>query len=231
MFKESGPKNNAEKLEKDPSLIDWESLDMWKIRQELFKYLTDENKKKLKLAEEKGTGEAPNCYRFRKYIDDKGRVIRIEEENSSSSPEDYESSVNVLEKEYVYDADGNIEAIMYCKGEHCDLDQAIISNDRAGRIKFEYENGKIIKAHTVEAKEVYDETTRNNNYKGVKNSDFRIDYDANGNILSVYKEIKDSASSKIEKELVYKKERDKEKVYAKMNAAEIIEWHITRSVN
>jgi hypothetical protein len=231
MFKESGPKNNAENFEKDPGLIDWESLDMWKIRQELFKYLTDEKKKKLKLAEEKSTGEAPNYYHFRKYIDDKGRIIRIEEEDSNSSPEDYESSNNVLEKEYVYNANGNIEAIMYCRADHCDCDQAIISNDRAGEIRFEYENGKIIGAHAVEAQEVHDEITRDNNYRGVKNSDFHVDYDANGNILSVRKETKDSNSSEIEKEIVYEKEKDQDKVYAKMNAAEIIEWHITRSVN
>jgi hypothetical protein len=209
----------------------WESVDMWKIRQELFKYLTEEDKNKLILAEEKGHGEYPNHYRFRKYVDDKGRVIRVEEDNSNSSPEDYERSEDNLEKEYAYDSDGNIESVRYFKGSDFDRDQALVSDDRAGQVMFEYENGKIIRAYGVEAKKVHDETTGGDDCRGLKKLDFLFNYDASGNIVSIQKEARDSASGVLEKEVVYEKERDKETVYAKMTAAEMIEWYMVRSVS
>ena len=49
--------------------------------------------------------------------------------------------------------------------------------------------------------------------------------------MSIQKEARDSASGVLEKEVVYEKERDKETVYAKMTAAEMIEWYMVRSVS
>ncbi len=224
MFKESGIKNSAEKFEKGRN-IDWNSLDLRKIQEQLFKYSNKKEKEKLNLIKNE---EWENGH-HRVYCNEKGKVIRVEKGRTYQG--DWESSASRKQKEYEYAENGNIESIRYFLHEDGDYDGADQNDDYAGEIKFEYSQGRIVKADVKEVCSGYDDRADEKNYKFGKDIVYNIEYDKDGKVKSVQKEERIFGKNGSEKTILFDRERDKNKnlVFEKMNAAEIVEWDLTRS--
>lgn len=219
MFKEKNWDN------KEADAVDWESLDKWKIIEKIFKYFNDAERNKLNLTEDKKIGDSGY---FRRYVDEKGRVIREERHYENSSDEDYESSSTFFEKEYSYTKDGAIESLVYRTSGNFDYDSILSSYECVGKAMLEYEGGKIKKVKTKEVRSDYSEWSDEKDYEGGRDIEFFIEYDENGDVLSISKEKKEFNSSQTEKDVIYEKNRDKEKIFNKMSALEIIEHNLTK---
>lgn len=221
MFKESGPKKNTENFEKGRN-IDWESLNFKEIYERLFKYPKKSDTDKLKLAKEK-KGEG---YSFSVYCDPNGRLVRVEREESFSG--DYESSERRSQKEYEFMDNGSISSIRYFRHADADYDGMGHNNDYVGEIKFEYSGGRIKKALVKEVCSGFDEGTDEKNFNYGKDYTYYFEYDASGVISQVIKEEKKFGENKVEKTILYDKDKDKNKVFVRMDAAEIVEYNLTK---
>lgn len=226
MLKESNIKREtSKKSEKTPPSVEWEPLDLDEIRKKAFQYYTEKGKENLSLVE---NNKWPKEGYYRKYADNNGKIIRSEERSVFDNPEDYESSERLMEKEYYYSDNGSIETIRYNSKQYSNYDQITSSEDRVGEINYEYSEGRVVKAHIKEVCEGYSEWHKEGDKKYGKESVFHFIYGKNGEIIQVVKEENNFGENKIETSIFYEKERDKELVFKKMNAMEMIEWEFTR---
>jgi len=216
---------SPERNEGEKEQINWESLDVQKISEQLQKYFKVSEKDKLELVKSK---EEPDGNYQKRYQDKNGRVVRVEDKHVYISEEDHESSSELSEKEYDYNENGEVEKINYFISNDAERDQVMYSKSSVGEIKFEYNQGKITKAFIKDVSQVEaDESAIKNTLEG-KETFFYFEYD-DDEIIKIIKEENKFGESKKESSVFYERNKEKETIFDRMSAIEIIEWELTRS--